>query len=246
MEATTELDAAICSRLLSPTDPAERAWRISQRAGVGRYLVAARDLSAGEVVFSERPIVVASPDPSGERAMRGEMAAVAIELLKQPAGSPAHLLQEADFSQDTDGSSAGSMRSWTLGMLRALKVQPPMVAADGSRVACTEEAVSWALGVASVNVHGAKSPERGVLGLLASMMEHDCSPSTLTDFGPSEEGSIVTLRTRRKVNAGESLSITYVAEHEPVVERRKQLRLQHGFVCACKRCEEELGSTCES
>lgn len=34
-----------------------------------------------------------------------------------------------------------------------------------------EERLRWALGVAMVNAHGAASPARGVMGVLASMME---------------------------------------------------------------------------
>ena len=271
------LDAAIAARLVATT--AERAWKITSRPACGRYLVAARDLAAGEVVFAERPLIVATSTSDGERAMRGEMAAVALELLREPSDSPAHLLQEADLSADTEcasmkttvvvpfgrcshaarvrcslacasGSLAGGLRMWTLGVLRALKMRSkPLLRADGSAVHPTEDDVSWALGVASVNVHG--RDDRGVLGLLASMMEHDCEPSCSTDVANSEaEGSggetLVTLRTKRAVKAGESLSITYVVQGTPVHERRRQLRLQHGFVCACERCAAELAASGET
>ena len=106
----------------------------------------------------------------------------------------------------------------------------------------SEDAIRWALGVASVNVHGRSDPPRGVLGLLASLMEHSCSPSARADVGSAAEGSVVTLRTTRVVRAGESLSIAYVARDAPVDERRRQLRLQHGFVCACERCVAELAA----
>ena len=186
--------------------------------------------------------------------MRGTLAAVAVELLREPPESRVRLLQEADFSGDKDGSLAGSLRTWTLGVLRALKARPPTRRVDGSEMVVTEETVGWALSVASVNVHGTGKkgrhgkvdPERGVLGLLASMMEHDCTPSTHTEVGSVEGGSVITLRTNRRVRAGESLSITYVAQDTPVDERRRQLRVQHGFVCACQRCVDELAAAGES
>lgn len=240
-----ELETTICSRLrLSDQDASERAWSIASHPDVGRYLVAARDLAADELVFCEEPLVVATPrGDDEERAMRGELAAVAIELLREPSDSLVHLLCEADFSADKDGSLAGSMRTWTMGMLRALKAQPPLHRADGSAVTPSDDAVSWALSVASVNVHGnLTDPPRGVLGLLASMMMHSCAPSAYTDIASMAEGSALTLRTKRAVRAGERLSISYVTEGTPLVERRRQLRLQHGFVCQCERCVAELAA----
>ena len=105
MQASSDaaLDAAIAARLVATTG--ERAWKITSRPACGRYLVAARDLAAGEVVFAERPLIVATSTSDGERAMRGEMAAVALELLREPSDSPAHLLQEADLSADTECAS---------------------------------------------------------------------------------------------------------------------------------------------
>ena len=236
------LEAAISARLVESTPIDERAWVIAERASVGRYLVAAHDLSADEVVFKEMPIVVATPEIDGERVMRSEMVAVAIELLRESPESHAQLLAEADFAADIDGACASSLHTWTVRVLSALAARPPIFRSDGAEVALTEDAVGWALSVASVNVHGRSNPDRGVLGLLASMMEHDCDPSACTDIGSAAEGSVVSLRTKRAVKAGESLSIAYVAVDAPVDFRRRQLRLQHGFVCECARCVSELAA----
>ena len=113
--------AAIRPRLLSPFPIEERSWRVKRRSGCGRYLTATRDIAAGEAVFSEMPLIVATPDPEFKMSMCGEMAAVALQLLQEAPDSPVHLLQEPDLSGDATGSLAGSMRMWTLGMLRALK-----------------------------------------------------------------------------------------------------------------------------
>lgn len=233
-----DMESAICRRLVD--DSASRAWQLAERTDVGRYLIAARDLADDEIVFTEKPLVVARSMSEGEPVMQGEMVAVAMALLREPEGSPACLLQEADFSADSEGLLAGNLRTWTLGVLRALKAQRHTP--NGSAHEATEEAMSWALSVASVNVHGGLTPARGVLGLLASMMEHSCSPSARTDVSSEESGSVVTLRTKRPVKAGESLSISYVMQDAPVHERRRQLRLQHGFVCTCERCAQELAA----
>ena len=237
-----ELLKAIRTTLVTPYD--SRAWSIQHRPEVGRCLVAARNIEAEEIVFCERPLVVAQASSTeADRAMRGEMAAVAFEMLQLPPSHAARLLCEPDFAADSDGQCAGSLRTWVLGTLRALRRRgEPHTRSDDERtvVAITEERVEWALGTASVNVHGAPGPPaRGVLALLGSMMEHACDPSCYTDIGPSDDGSLLTLRTRRAVRKGEPLSITYVDQSLPVDARREQLRKQHCFVCYCERCVRE-------
>ena len=246
---TAALEAAIQARLDASTN-SDRAWKILTRPGCGRYLVARRDIAAGDVIFVEKPLLVAHAMHSHvEPAMRSEMTAAALELLREPIDSPAFLLQEADLSEDADGTRAASLRAWARDVQRALLQSAPLRRADGSEVTVTEQSVQWALSVASVNVHGRCDPERGVLGLLASMMEHDCSPSTSAQIASAADGSTITLRAKRDVRVGESLSISYALEQAPVLERRRLLRLQHGFVCACKTCTAELvadGSTSSS
>ena len=241
-----DMEDAIRAHLATHPAAAEPAWRVAWRPDVGRHLVAARDLAANEAVFSEAPLIVAaakSEEPAA--SLRGVMAAVAVQMLCEPRSSPVHLLQEADFSADGDGGLAGSLRTWVLGALHALRSRPPLVRPDGSEVALSEEVVRWAISVASVNVHGRPEPERGVLGLLSSMMEHSCAPTACAEVASAAEGSVITLRTRHAVRAGERLSISYVARDAPAVERRRQLRLQHGFVCACERCAAELAGSGE-
>ena len=77
------------------------------------------------------------------------------------------------------------------------------------------------------------------MGLLSSMMEHDCEPSARVDIAPPAQGNTLTLRTVREVALGEVLSICYVAYDLQTDERRRQLLFQHGFHCKCKRCEAD-------
>ena len=104
------------------------------------------------------------------------------------------------------------------------------------------EDMSWALGVASNNVHAAHEPPRGVLGILASMMEHSCTPSCILEVGPTKRGSMLTLKTLRPIEEDEPLSISYVSLTLPFEERRRALRFQYGFECArCEAAEAEQG-----
>ena len=99
--------------------------------------------------------------------------------------------------------------------------------------------VRWALGVAYLNAHGASRPTRGVIGVLASMMEHNCAPSCRVAFDEVASGSVVSLRTLRDVREGEALSISYVELEWPTAERRAVLELQYGFNCVCERCRHD-------
>lgn len=101
----------------------------------------------------------------------------------------------------------------------------------------------WAAGFASVNVHGAggtlldrNAGRRTVLGLLGSMMQHECCPSAITNFGSAEEGTLVSLHTVRDLCPGELISISYCASYMTTARRREQLRKQYGFDCVCRRC----------
>jgi hypothetical protein len=202
-------------------------WRIEWREGRGRVLVASQDLERGTLVFCERPLVVAPVVDTGDAANRGEAQAVASALLAMPAEATALLCSPAHGADTAEAASLAT-------------------AADAFAAACpTRDArrARHCLGVASVNVHSAARPTRGVLGVLSSMMEHCCSPSAMVTVGAEEGmeegGSLLSLRTLRRVPAGEALSISYVVAYQPTATRQQQLRQQHGFTCGCARCEDE-------
>ena len=77
-------------------------------------------------------------------------------------------------------------------------------------------------------------------GLLASMMEHSCEPNCIISIGNAEDGSVLTLTTKRDVVPGEALTISYVPLGRSVSERRGLLSSQHGFLCECRRCTVEF------
>jgi hypothetical protein len=233
------LEEAI-QRSVIPSQQEGCAWEIRSRAGVGRYLVATRDLAPEAVVFSERPLIVAEEamDLDEDSPLRSEMAQVASKLLRLPPGGPAEQLASPVLPHGS--ASEASLDEWSSDLLAAM-------CASGHRCfdqsAPTFEKVRWALGIATTNVHHRSRPNRGCLGLLASMMEHSCQPSSIVDVGPMESGSVLTLRTKRRVRAGETLSISYVEYSMPVAERQAALLFQHGFACECPRCVLELEIT---
>ena len=184
-------------------------------------MLVARDLPA-TLVFCEHPLVVAVVVDAGGDAHNGEAQAVGSALLDMTAEAAAVLCSPAHV--------AGTAKATAFAK-----------AAEAFAKACPKhdpQRARHCLGIASVNVHGAERPRRGVLGVLSSMMEHECSPSARVTLGDEAGGSLLSLRTLRRVVKGESLSITYVPAYQPTAVRRGQLLQQHGFTCRCVRCEE--------
>ena len=114
---------------------------------------------------------------------------------------------------------------------------------QGSAVVDEKGSEPWAKGVAAVNCHGAGGnaldpnfQRRGVLGLLSSMMQHECSPSCVVHISSADSGSLVSLHTIREVLPGELLSISYIGGYQTSSRRRKLLQSQHSFTCTCPRC----------
>ena len=243
----------------------ERLWRIEEQPLTGRTLVAARALTPGTLVFREKPLVAAPAITSGAQAMRGSVPSVALDLLAAASNmrSKAKLLQSTiapspskPLEQQQQQLWAGddvdevlraqcqrrlsrfsSLDAWVrevmddgLDELRArssdpTKAAPPLI-----------PEVRWALGVASINSHGASHPTRGVLGLLSSMPQHSCRPACSMEIGPPSEGHVVSLRTRHALEEGQPLSISYVDVGWPRSLRQAMLRLQYGFECCCEAC----------
>ena len=240
------LERAVAAALLTPWQ--ERPWEIRADPRVGRHLVARRALRPGELVFRETPLAVGEASGHGDSTRSASaqsrrastqsltsMCTVAIELLLLPANSAATLLQEPSLPPDARHLTR-SLDLQSAKVLSAIGTQE-YYRADGSSLdACTADEVRWALGVATVNAHDAMAPDRAVLGLLASMMEHSCEPCCRIRIASVEEDSVINLVTTRAVQAGEPLSISYVPTDRSLTERRNQLLYQHGFLCRCKRC----------
>jgi len=244
------LQRAIEKAVVPTADGSEPAWQVSWDPDCGRYLVTSRPLQAGDVVFQERPFVVADAPSSGEEVLT----AVAIALLEystlrelvleqwsradisltrsrfavdEATPRTAKLLREPSFDGDADAAAA--FEAWTHRVF-------------GERLIGTMEDMAWALGIASNNVHTAREPTRGLLGVLASMMAHDCSPSSVLEVGAANEGSLLTLRASRDLQAGSPLSISYVPISARASERRRMLSLQYGFLCVCQRMTTHGGA----
>ncbi|CAG9466653.1 unnamed protein product [Pedinophyceae sp. YPF-701] len=82
---------------------------------------------------------------------------------------------------------------------------------------------------------------RGSLGkagsavfFLPSFFNHECEPNVDVQF--PEGGAPIRLVTRRSVEPGEELTITYIDSRAPAAVRRDALMRGYGFRCACWAC----------
>ena len=242
-------ERAISQSLRFPHAIGDRCFQVEVREGVGRTLVAKTSLPAGALVFTEMPLVAAISNNYGPHALRGGVPAVARALLAAGPDSPSRLLQ-APPSRRPPAAVDALQSYWGAGALQGRLerfaffddfVREFLLALKrehGETATLKIPTVRWALGVASLNSHGTNDPPvRGVLGVLASMMQHSCDPSAVVDIGAADAGSPISLYTKRAVAPGTPLSISYVDVRKyDRCERDQVLGLQYGFACSCHVC----------
>lgn len=85
------------------------------------------------------------------------------------------------------------------------------------------------------------SPESEILGSAvyptASFFNHSCDPTMYR----VQAGRAVEFYTRRTVEVGEELTISYGEISDKLEERRSKLAKEYFFWCACVRCKKEAG-----
>lgn len=72
---------------------------------------------------------------------------------------------------------------------------------------------------------------------LTSFINHNCEPNVRFEILDNLQ---IKLFARRKIEPNEQLFITYVNPLHGVKLRRRELRVNYGFLCHCHRCENEL------
>ncbi|PFH37806.1 putative histone lysine methyltransferase, SET [Besnoitia besnoiti] len=98
----------------------------------------------------------------------------------------------------------------------------------------------------AVNIWGASTSgalmvlRGGGVYTLHACLNHSCEPNcAVASWGQEGEGSTLTVSTRRRVDAGEELTVSYVDETLPAARRRQLLHATYGFLCSCSRCIRE-------
>jgi len=85
-------------------------------------------------------------------------------------------------------------------------------------------------------------PLHGAVGFVVSRINHSCVPCAVVELlrGAPKKPLELRLVTLRAIKAGEEITTNY-RDIEDVVERRRLLQKDYGFLCECSRCLEELG-----
>eukprot|EP00743_Colponemidia_sp_Colp-15_P007291 GILK01007874.1.p1 GENE.GILK01007874.1~~GILK01007874.1.p1 ORF type:complete len:518 (+),score=59.49 GILK01007874.1:37-1554(+) len=100
------------------------------------------------------------------------------------------------------------------------------------------------LGVPLAGVYGvqqdfSEAPTGGGIYPIVTFCNHSCDPNLQVESS-TESGDVVFIRTRRRIVAGEELTIAYIDINLPYEERQSQLRLKYNFACRCVRCSAEF------
>ena len=75
------------------------------------------------------------------------------------------------------------------------------------------------------------------LYFVSSFLNHNCEPNTYYEIGPKLE---LKLYARKPIEEGEELFIAYVNPLHDTRLRRRELRVNYGFQCNCKRCQRGI------
>lgn len=81
----------------------------------------------------------------------------------------------------------------------------------------------------------------GQVYLLSSIFNHSCEPNVRYEIDEKTKG--IKLYARKPIRKDEELFITYINPLHEVRLRKRELRVNYGFLCSCERCERESEAT---
>lgn len=222
----------------------------------GRGMVAKKDLPAGTCLFVIPPTVAVRVDKVLEQWRKDSSKGSKVVALESVAEDV--LLQEMhdaiENAKNTDARVANSFLILegrnskdvldtipSIDCLLALDETSPLLQEEFSmedlrqivrRNAFGPDFVTYSTIVRDLPKH----PHR-ILGLypLADMMNHSCHPNTVRVY----VGEYMVVHTSTTVAAGEEIVASYVPPTFSYPQRHAILQQNHGFVCACRRCEVE-------
>ena len=99
-------------------------------------------------------------------------------------------------------------------------------------------------GILQINAFGIDSydEERGIshcasgLYIEGSVFDHCCQPNACA----SGEGLLLEIRALREISVGEEITIDYVQNVLPKIQRQTSLKEKYFFICRCFRCESDF------
>lgn len=76
------------------------------------------------------------------------------------------------------------------------------------------------------------------LFLIQSHLNHNCDPNVDVKFGNSRNEGI-KVYAKRDINKNEELTTCYTSPLHTVQQRKRELRVNWGFICNCNKCKED-------
>lgn len=76
-----------------------------------------------------------------------------------------------------------------------------------------------------------------------SGMNHDCDPNAEPRKDENDITGACVIVARRDIAAGEEITISYIAHESMSRDERQDALADYGFVCRCRRCEDEILQT---
>lgn len=240
----------------------------------GRYLVARRNLAAGAVVLSERPLFRGSTSASHSSEACSEAFAALADSETDDSDaawedclhprSPlvdcvAAIVLAKRQALQRDAATPSARASLRLRQLAALcRADVSEAAPEGApreifevlrpelREITSEEELHGLLHVIGSNRFCCGDEARLNVMFAGSMFEHSCVPNCFVDSLHSEGNGPQIYRTLREVKEGEALSLDYIQLPDSYLPKSGRARLLRGwgFTCACSRCTELPEITC--
>ncbi|CCH42549.1 lysine methyltransferase [Wickerhamomyces ciferrii] len=78
----------------------------------------------------------------------------------------------------------------------------------------------------------------GSLFLIQSHLNHNCDPNVRVKFGEKKTDGI-KVYAKRDIKANEELTTSYVNPSHSLNQRLRELRVNWGFICNCKKCKDD-------
>ncbi|KAF7365517.1 ER lumen protein-retaining receptor [Mycena venus] len=202
--------------------PATPAFTMKAVPGKGMGLFSTRALKMGELILSERPLLITArgvptgliPGYTREMFLQHSLAelekcvAIAVNRMR-PENKAAFMALANCHTEDGSGPVVGIIRTNGLGI-------------EGLRPGATDETRRYSAIPKDI-----------------SRLNHSCSPNTTPRFDLDSFG--YQLRAVRSITAGEELTFQYVDVGCSAAERNEALK-PYAFVCACPACTDAPAS----
>ncbi|XP_059471580.1 uncharacterized protein LOC132194369 isoform X2 [Neocloeon triangulifer] len=203
--------------------PEQVAYEIKQNDKVGRYVVAAKELEAGEEFLVDTAAVI-GPKHHTPPVCLGCLSLTSGDTLCERCGWPVCGPSCADLPAHKEAECA---------VFAAANVKFSSSVEDPTADCPQYECITPLRLLLTI---GSK-----IWNDKFALLSHNCVPNTAHSIGADYK---VRVRTTVPVKKGDELFITYTHTLQPTYARRQHLKLSKYFDCECARCAdpEELGS----